>query len=254
MARALSTGLDFVYHPPRGGRPHVVLLPGLVAGRWMWEPTLQALAANGYGYLTLAQPLAGEYDSVEPIAHAVIDLMDRCGIESAAMVGGSFGSRIAIDCALNFPKRVDMLALSGAPGAVTTAKLGVGFQGKATRAFCLFLVDKIFYDRRDVDEAEIEAMIHLFRDTRRTVNAMRLMKECNGFDYASALARIDPAVLMIWGAHDQISPCEIWQRDLAPSARRGTFFRIERCGHVPMIERPQVFNALLLDRLQPALS
>ncbi|HME80688.1 MAG TPA: alpha/beta hydrolase [Candidatus Eremiobacteraceae bacterium] len=254
MARALSIDTDFVYRPPSGSRPHVVLLPGLVAGRWMWEPTLQALAANGYGFLTLEHPLAGEHDSVEPITHGVIDLMDRCGIASAVMVGGSFGSRIAIDCALKFPKRVDMLALSGAPGSVTTTQLGVGFQGKATRAFCLFLVDKIFYDRRHVDEAEIEAMIRLFRDTRRTVNAMRLMKECSGFDYASALARIDPAVLMIWGAYDQISPCETWQRDLAPSARRGSFFRIERCGHVPMIERPRIFNALLLDRLQPALS
>ena len=238
-----------MYRAPRNGHPHIVLLPGLVAGMWMWEPTLRALEDAGYGYLTLVQPMAHGNDRAAPIAASVMELMDRCGIECAAMVGGSFGSRIALDCALAFPDRITMVALSGAPGAVTSGFLGVSFQGKVTHAFGMALVHRIFYDRRTIPQREVGAMLELFHDQRRAINAMRLMKESSGYSYADALARLASPVLMIWGAHDFISPCEQWESEFAPRARDGTFFKIERCGHVPMIERPEVFNALLLDRL-----
>jgi pimeloyl-ACP methyl ester carboxylesterase len=248
MARALQDA-DFVYRRPRGDLQHVVLLPGLIAGKWMWEPTLRVLGDAGYGYLTLVAPMAGEYDRAAPITTSVIELMDRCGIESAALVGGSFGSLIALDCAQRFPQRVSMIALSGAPGAFTARDVGTPFQGKATRAFGDAVVNRLFFDRRCAPEYGVNETMALFQNQRRLAVAARLMRESNNFDYAAALARVDVSVLMIWGAHDSISPCSLWESVLAPHAREGSFFKIERCGHVPMIERPAIFNALLMDQL-----
>ncbi|MBV8172220.1 MAG: alpha/beta fold hydrolase [Candidatus Eremiobacteraeota bacterium] len=229
-----------------------MLLPGLVAGKWMWEPTLHALHEAGYGYLTLVGPMAGEHDRAEPITGTVIELMDRCGIGSAALVGGSFGSLIALDCALRFPQRASMVALSGAPGMFTARDVAAPFKGKATRTFGNALVDRLFFDRRCAPEYGVNETMMLFQDQRRLAVAARLMRESNHYDYAAALSKIDARVLMIWGADDCISPCRLWESHLAPSARRGMFFKIQRCGHVPMIERPRIFNALLMDQLASA--
>ncbi len=239
----------FVYQPPAGAQPHVVLLPGLIAGEWMWRPTMDALTERGYGYLAFVEPFAGQHASAAPLARLVIESMDRCDIESAIVAGGSYGTRIALDCTLAHPERVDMLVLCGAPGSITTAQLGITFQGKATRPIAMTLLDKIFHDPGCVGERDIDETIRLFKEHRRMISMIRLMKECTDYDYAAVLDRIEAFVLMIWGAHDRISPCPLWERQLAPHARDGAFFRVERCGHVPMIERPAVFNALLLDYL-----
>jgi 2-hydroxy-6-oxonona-2,4-dienedioate hydrolase len=248
MTREVAHGEEFVYRAPRGKQPHVVLLPGLIAGSWMWEPTMAMLAEHGYGYLTLARPLAVEREDVKSMQCWALELMDRCEIERAVIAGGSFGSHVALACALEAPERVEMLVLSGAPGAITAAQLGISWPGKMTRSVGDKVIDKLFVDRSVVAEETIVRTHQLFRESRNMLRAIRLMKECTSFDYGAALSRVEPFVLMIWGAADQFSPCAIWQ-DIALRVRDGAFFIVDECGHLPMIERPDVFNALLLEHL-----
>jgi pimeloyl-ACP methyl ester carboxylesterase len=249
MSPAVSNDADFVYRAPRGLLPHVVLLPGLIAGDWMWQPTIDMLARAGYGYLAPTEPFAAGHGRVAPIKEWVISLMDRCGIAAAIMAGGSFGSRIALDCAIAHPERVEMLVLSGAPGAITTAQLGISFGGKVTRSIGAKVRDRLFADRHCISDATVALTLQIFSERRRLLNLIRLMKECSEFDYAGALRVIDEYVLLIWGVDDEISPCALWH-ELARSVRSGAFHTIERCGHLPMIERPDVFNHILLEHLR----
>jgi 2-hydroxy-6-oxonona-2,4-dienedioate hydrolase len=241
----------FLYRAPRGKRPHVVLLPGLVAGSWMWEPTMELLSANGFGYLVPSDMFAGIHHSVAPIKAWVAAGMDRHGIASAVMVGGSFGSRIALDFALEFPERVESLVLSGAPGSITAARRSVKFGGKVTRPIVTTAFEWVIFDHSLIRDDMVNASLESFKDPRRVLSLIRLMKGCESYDYAAALKRINAFVLMIWGADDRISPSELWER-LAAETPHGAFFAIDRCGHTPMIERPEEFNAILLDYLQPA--
>ena len=78
------------------------------------------------------------------------------------------------------------------------------------------------------------------------------MKECSSYDYAAALARVDAFVLMVWGCQDQISPCPLWE-ELATKVAHGAFFKIDRCGHLPQVEHPDAFNALLLQYLESSV-
>jgi 2-hydroxy-6-oxonona-2,4-dienedioate hydrolase len=239
----------FYFYPPRRGLPSVVLLPGLVAGRWMWHSTIEMLAANGYGCLALTEPLAIRHQQIASLTYEVLGLMDRCGIDSAVLAGGSFGSLIALECAIQSPQRIELLVLSGAPGTITREQLGITFHGKLTRRIAHTVVDRLFFDASCVSEQTLSMSLDLFRDLRRLVNMGRLMKESDSYDYATALSKISAFVLMVWGIQDQISPCVVWER-LALSASNGAFFTVDRCGHTPMIERPHAFNSLLLDHLR----
>jgi 2-hydroxy-6-oxonona-2,4-dienedioate hydrolase len=214
----------------------------------MWHSTIEMLAANGYGCLVLAEPLAVRYQHIAPLTSAVLELMDHCGIDSAVLAGGSFGSLIALECAIQSPGRIELLVLSGAPGTVTTEQLGITFHGKLTRRIARPVMDRLFFDANCVSEQTLSMTLEIFKDLRRVINMGRLMKDSDSYDYATALSKISAFVLMVWGMQDRISPCDMWER-LALGVSNGAFFKVDRCGHIPVIERPHAFNALLLDHL-----
>ena len=99
-----------------GAGTTVVLLHAGIADRRMWREQVPALAQR---HRVLALDLRGYGESElppAPFAHHddVIGLLDALGIERAALVGCSFGGRVAVDTALAHPERVSALALFGA--------------------------------------------------------------------------------------------------------------------------------------------
>jgi 2-hydroxy-6-oxonona-2,4-dienedioate hydrolase len=240
---------EFVYLPPSGPRGHVVLLPGLVVGSWMWSPTIRALSERGYGSLALTNAFAADHRTADGAQHAVIELMQRCGIRRAVIAGGSFGSRVALECAADYPEIVELVVVSGAPVAAAANRLGLVNHGKLTLEYAFQLADQLFYDRRCISDAAIRQAHETFARPQQLLNLVSLLRECRRYDFAAPLARIEALVLMVWGSHDRISSCDEWAR-IAPLARRNAFHRIEACGHTPMIEKPDAFNALLLDYLE----
>ncbi|MET9301491.1 alpha/beta hydrolase [Micromonospora aurantiaca] len=95
----------------------VVLLHAGIADRRMWRGQIPALAQR---HRVIAPDLRGYGESelpTTPFAHHddVVGLLDALGVERAALVGCSFGGRVAVDTALAHPERVSALALFGAP-------------------------------------------------------------------------------------------------------------------------------------------
>jgi pimeloyl-ACP methyl ester carboxylesterase len=114
-------GAQLTYDEAGSGSP-VVLLHAGIADRRMWRHQLPALAAR---HRVIALDLRGYGDSElppAPFAHHddVVGLLDALGIDRAALVGCSFGGRVAVDTALAYPERVSALALLGAPVAGNT--------------------------------------------------------------------------------------------------------------------------------------
>ena len=68
------------------------------------------------------------------------------------------------------------------------------------------------------------------------------------YDFRDRLPEIERPTLIVWGRNDRIVPVGGAYRyeQLIPNSRRLVF---EDTGHVPMIERPALFNRLLEDFL-----
>ena len=96
----------------RDGRPGVVLLHSGVADHRMWEPQVASLASS---YRVLAGPARFRPAPHQPgpFSHAedVLELLDQVGLEEAALVGSSFGGRVALETAATAPHRVSALVL-----------------------------------------------------------------------------------------------------------------------------------------------
>ncbi|HUL28084.1 MAG TPA: alpha/beta fold hydrolase [Streptosporangiaceae bacterium] len=98
-----------------GDGPAVVLIHGFGLDMRMWDPQAGQLAARfrvvrydcrGFG-------ASGPFDPAVPYTHTgdLIALLDHLGIGAAALVGLSFGGRVALQTALAAPDRVRGLAL-----------------------------------------------------------------------------------------------------------------------------------------------
>lgn len=115
-----------------GGRPHDPKLPGVVFvhgaaldhSAWQWQS--RHLAHHGFGVLAVDLPGHGRSPgalrgSIEALADWVAAFIEAAGLESAALVGHSMGSLVALDAAIRHPARVRRLALVG-----TSAPMPVG--------------------------------------------------------------------------------------------------------------------------------
>jgi pimeloyl-ACP methyl ester carboxylesterase len=108
-----------------GGRPHDTRLPAVVFvhgaaldhSAWQWQS--RHLAHHGFGVLAVDLPGHGRSPgavraSIEALADWVADFVEAAGHASAALVGHSMGSLVALETAIRHPARVRRLVLVGA--------------------------------------------------------------------------------------------------------------------------------------------
>jgi 3-oxoadipate enol-lactonase len=115
-ARRVRVVLAALAHVVEGSGPAVVLLHAGVGDRRLWDAQAPALAGR---YTVVRPDLRGFGDSPlpgGPFSHVedVRALLDELGIERAALVGNSFGGRVAFDLALTQPERTGALVLVAA--------------------------------------------------------------------------------------------------------------------------------------------
>ena len=103
-----------------GSGPALALVHGFGLNRAMWQWQLPVLTPH---FSVLTYDLLGHGESAHPTGTAdlamfsgqLLGLMDRCGIERAAVVGFSLGGMIARRFALDHPDRLSALAILHSP-------------------------------------------------------------------------------------------------------------------------------------------
>ncbi len=103
-----------------GTGPAAVLLHSAVCDRLMWDPQWPVLAEAGYramrcdfrGFGSTPVPL-GPLGPLGPHNDAddVLNLADELGLGPMALVGSSYGGKVALEIAARQPARVTALAL-----------------------------------------------------------------------------------------------------------------------------------------------
>lgn len=231
------------------------MVSGLVAGDWIWAGVRESLVRAGYPCLTMRDPLAVRYDSIAAATASLGRALDRFAIDRASIFGASLGSAVALSYAADNPARVQSLVISGAP-AMGGRGLGIACFGKLTRSIAFGVAGSLFHDRSRIEDARVEQTFKLFLERRHLANMIKLLREARSLDAAAMLKRLAVSTLLVWGDDDKVSDCADWTR-LSSLVSDATFVPIARCGHLPMIERPEQFMTALfthLGRTQSALS
>ncbi|MFJ5828612.1 alpha/beta fold hydrolase [Streptomyces sp. NPDC093089] len=237
------------------GPSTVVLLHSGVCDRRMWDGQFTALAEAGHRVVRC--DLRGFGDSPMDAAHThaddVRDLLDHLGADRAAVVGSSFGGRVALEFAARHADRVTALALLGpaVPGMEPSAELrawgaredAMIEAGDIDGAVELNVDTWVGPEAGPADRALVrEAQRHIF-DVQ--LAAPEAHHPVNPGVTEDELARIQVPALVAVGAHDlpDFRAVAAELAELLPAAR---FLELDWAGHLPALERPEETARLLL--------
>ncbi len=239
--------------------PAVVLLHGIGSTSAVWEEQYEPLGARfrvvawtAPGYDRSA-PLSVLSPSVFDYASALSNLLDALKIGEADLVTNSWGTLVALGFANAYPKRVRSLVLGGPT---------VGSHGRSAE------------ERKRLTEERIARIRHLGAKAMRAQDIPRLISETatpraralaagmgefatvEGYaqavrmlystDGVELIAALDKPVLIISGTEDRTTPPETNARKLEAAAKRARFEAVPGCGHLPHLEKPEVFSRLVL--------
>jgi pimeloyl-ACP methyl ester carboxylesterase len=255
-------GEAFLWHEIAGTGPPVLLVHEGICDSRVWEHQWRTFPRRhrtvrcdlrGFGRTPLPP---------EPFSHArdVVELLDTLALGPAALVGCSLGGRVTLEVALARPDLVDRLVLvaPGMPGHEWSdevrrswqeeeAALDRGDLDGAVEATLRLWVDGPGRSADDVDPA-VRALVG---EMQRRAYELQLPtweqadEELLVPDVHERLAQVAVPTLVAVGTGDVSDMQEIAARIAAdvPGARREV---IPDTAHVPNLERPDAFDAVVL--------
>lgn len=229
----------------------IVLLHGMLGDLSNWTNTVSALAAEQYRVVVPVMPV---YDlpisqtSVPGLVEYVREFIEAFDIGPAVLAGNSLGGHVALMYALAYPNDTTALVLSGSSG-VYEVPMGNTTLRRQDRAFIRERTELTFYDPKHATDELVDEMLELVNDRPRAVRLIKMARSAEKETVADQLSTLEMPTLLVWGQNDVITPPDVAEefRDRMPNAR---LHFIDECGHAPMIEHPDDFNALVLDFLE----
>jgi 3-oxoadipate enol-lactonase len=242
-------------HDDTGDGPAVVLLHSSVCDRRMWRAQLGPLAAAGHRVVAPDfrgfgdSPLVPSFNEAED----VVALLDHLALPTVALIGSSYGGRVAQEIAARWPDRVTRLALLCA--GMANAEPGPDVIAFGDREEAL------------LEAGDIAAATDLNVDTwlgpdatDETRDLVRTMQRHN-FDVQLAyspdpeqreapydLAAITAPTLVVSGGHD-LPHFQSVATTLTTRIPHSRHLHLPWSGHFPTLERPTETTPLLLDFL-----
>ncbi len=269
LHRVQLPGAEVNYAEIGEGEP-ILFVHGLAG---CWQNWLENLPHFGRTHRAIALDLPGFGESPMPswqidmpaYGRLIHDFCEKLGIDrAAALVGNSMGGFVSTEAVIERPSRFDKLVLVSAAGisfaeaegrhleaGLRLFEASLPFMAGPRRAWLhrprgrQLAFGRVFRYPNRVRPELLREQIQPGLQSPGFGDAIRAI---GGYDTRHRLTEIEIPTLVVWGLNDQVVPVEaaLGYHRLIPESRVELF---ERTGHVPQMERPERFNALLDDFL-----
>ncbi|MBT9549646.1 MAG: alpha/beta fold hydrolase [Hydrogenophaga sp.] len=246
----------------------VLLLHGIACSVLEWQRNIEALAAHHRVFAVdllgsgLTDKPADETYNIPRLARFALDFLTSVGVEHAHLAGNSLGGRLALECAREAPERVRSMLLVDPAGMAERPTLlefrlaSVPLLGELATLPNLrgtrMLWRKAFADPDAFVTDELVAskcrLARLPGAQAAFLKTLRSFVNLRGFDapQVQALQAALPDLLVptfvVWGRDDRFVPAAHADvlREHLPDVSVQVW---DRCGHAPMVECAERFNA-----------
>jgi pimeloyl-ACP methyl ester carboxylesterase len=265
LRRVELPGAEVNYVEIGEGEP-ILFVHGLAG---CWQNWLENLPHFGRTHRAIALDLPGFGQSPMPswtiempaYGRLILDFCEKLGVDrAAALVGNSMGGFAATEAAIERPSRFERLVLVSAAGISFAESRGrevTALVRSVEAAAILFRQPSRWFLPRPRSRRIGFARLVNYPDRLRPellweqvdpgIGADGLtaaVRAIAGYDTRQRLTEIEIPAMVVWGLKDKIVPVEgaIGYHRLIAGSRLEIF---ERTGHLPQLERPVRFNALL---------
>ncbi|GHV26209.1 dihydrolipoamide acetyltransferase [Clostridia bacterium] len=255
-------GYDIYYEQHGEGYP-LVVLNGIFMSCASWSAFLPSFKSVALILIDLLDQgrsgKASEQYDQSLQARLVVSLLDHLNMESADIMGISYGGEVALHLAVSYPERVRKLVLSNTCAYTSPWLRDIGrsweyaFASRDGRQFfktCIPIVySPKFYENNYVwASAREEMFVRSF--TPDVYEAFsRLTKSAENYDVRDGLSDITARTLVISAEQDFVTPVH-QQKELAASIPGVSWALIPDAGHAVMYEKPEAFASLVLGFVQ----
>lgn len=258
----VANGIKTNYHDQGSGTPVLLIHgsgPGVTA--WAnWRLTIPELARRfrviapdmvGFGFTE--RPAGVRYEMNTWVSH-VLGFLDAMGIESAHVLGNSFGGGLALALAIRAPKRVRRLGLMGSAGIPFPLTDGLDRVWGYTPSLDNMrgLLDLFAYDRNLVNDelAQMRYEASIRPGFQEAFAAMFPAPRQRGVDGLASpesdIKALPHDTIVIHGREDKVIPLSSSYK-LFELISRSQLHVFGRCGHWTQIEHAARFNRLVGD-------
>ncbi len=258
--------------------PPVLLIHGVGGWAENWREVMDPIAQSGRRAIAVDLPGFGESEPPGRVAHFgprepfyprfVVALLDTLGLDAAHLVGSSMGGAVAYMAAVSAPERTRSLALVAAgglgrdialllrlvtlPGTIALSRIiGRPAHARGVLRTCFFDASRVPESLSAEAERYGFASYGEFVRALRSGVSLRGVREDLRWHWLDRADRYGGPVLVVWGREDAVVPIQHLEdaRAIYPRAQVRV---IERCGHLPMVERTREFLEVLLPFLDRA--
>jgi pimeloyl-ACP methyl ester carboxylesterase len=263
MPTASVNGVELYYEEHGRGEP-LVLVPGFGTGAWIWYRQVPGFAGRFRTVVFDPRGVARSGGRDEPFtmrqfADDLAALLEALGVESAHVLGASFGGFVAQEFALAHPASTRSLILcctsfGGAghrpPSAETLAAIastrGLNTEERVRENLLLAFSPRFAAEHPE----EVERVISLRAENHVPEYAyLRQLQAAVAFDAAERIGNIKAPTLVLTGDADTIVPHEN-SVNLAAAIPGARLRVVEGGSHAFFIERPEEFNRAVVEFIE----
>jgi pimeloyl-ACP methyl ester carboxylesterase len=210
--------------------------------------------APGYGG---SKPLAGEAPSVEDYAQAAARLLDALGIHTAFVGTNSWGTPTGVVFARLFPQRVQALVLGGPTsgwGWMPAEERARRLAARIERVRTLGVVKMRATDAPELVAPGTRAEVLEWLKGAEGLNVAGYTQAAHmlaAVDVPREAAAVKCPATVVAGEMDRRTPPETNAKKIAAALPGSSLLMLPNCGHLPHLEYPDRFNAVVLGMLQP---
>ncbi len=182
---------------------------------------------------------------LEKFLHKFIEYRNYKGIN---LLGNSLGGHVGLMYVLRHPERIKSLTLTGSSGLFENG-MGDTYPKRGDYEYIRKKTELTFYEPQMATKELVDELFETVNIRIKAVKIIALAKSAIRNNLGEEVSGITQPTLLVWGNNDAITPPFVGQEfhKLIPNSE---LHFIDKCGHAPMMERPEEFNTILLKFLR----
>ncbi|MEJ6681374.1 MAG: alpha/beta hydrolase [Flavobacteriales bacterium] len=225
-----------------GSGPSLVLLHGLFGALSNYEYVIEHFKDR----YTVIIPMLPLYElpiintNVKNMAKFLKEFLLFKGIDKVNLLGNSLGGHIALVFTEANPEKVSSLILTASSGLYENA-FGNSFPRREDKEFIRKKVAVTFYDPKHANDELVDECFAMVNDRNKVIRVLAIAKSAIRHNMGNDIRHMKMPVCLIWGKNDTITPPAVAE-EFHEKMENSSLYWIDKCGHAPMMERPNEFN------------
>ncbi len=194
-------------------------------------------------------PLLPLYDldilhtSVGGLAKYLNRFIEARGYDQIHLLGNSMGGHVGLVHILKHPEKIKTLILTGSSGLFENG-MGDSYPKRGDYQYIKAKTELTFYSPETASKELVDEVYAIVNNRLKAIKIIALAKSAIRNNLGDELSKVKQPTCLIWGNNDSITPPFVAKEfhKLIPNSE---LHFIDKCGHAPMMEVPDEFNAVL---------